>query len=177
MASGINTIEAATDPVGMPQLDFATFPNQIFWLVVSFVVLYFIISRIYLPRIGGVLEDRQNAIANDLNQAAELKQKAQDAETAYHAALAEARTEAHRIADEAKAVIKKDVEAAIAKAEIEISAKTAESEIRIKEIRSNALKSIEEVANTTAPEVVAAILPSATDAAALKAAITARMKG
>ena len=42
----------------MPQLDFSTFPNQIFWLVVTLVVIYLVLSRVALPRIGGILAER-----------------------------------------------------------------------------------------------------------------------
>ena len=168
---------AAEASVGMPQLDFATFPNQIFWLVVAIVVLYFIISKVALPRIGSVIDDRHNAVANDIEQAAEFKRKAEEAEAAYNAALADARSEAMRIAGEAKAEIKADVDAAIAKADAEIAAKSAESAVRIDEVRASAVKSIEEVAGVAAVDVVAAIMPSASDEKALKAAIAARLKG
>ena len=52
--------------VGMPQLDFSTWPNQIFWLLVTLVVIYFVLSKIALPRIGAVLADRKSTITNDL---------------------------------------------------------------------------------------------------------------
>jgi F-type H+-transporting ATPase subunit b len=162
---------------GMPQLDFTTFPNQIFWLVVAIVVLYVIISRVALPRIGSVIEDRQNAVANDIEQAAEFKRKAEEAEAAYNTALTEARAEAMRIAGEAKAEIKVDLDAAIAKADAEIAAKASESEVRINEIRDSALQAVEEVAGIAAVDIVAAIMPTAADDKALKAAIAARLKG
>lgn len=178
MASETTAVEHAAENVpGMPQLDFSTFPNQIFWLVVTFIILHLIISRVALPRIGSVLDDRSSAIANDIAQAAEFKTKAEDAKAAYEAALVEARSEAMRIAGEAKAEIKADLDAAIAEADAEISAKSAESAGRIDEIRKSSIKSIEEVANTAALDVVAAIMPSTSDAKALKAAIAARLKG
>ena len=59
--------------VGMPQLDFSTFPNQIFWLVLTLVVLYFILNRVALPRISGILHDRQRIIQADLNRAEEIR--------------------------------------------------------------------------------------------------------
>ena len=62
---------------GMPQLDFSTFPNQIFWLVVTLIVIYFLMSRIALPRIASVLAERHGAIQNDLDKAEEMKVKAQ----------------------------------------------------------------------------------------------------
>jgi len=170
-----HAVEASSP--GMPQLDFSTFPNQIFWLVVSIFVLYFIVSKVALPRIGSVIEDRHNAVANDIEQAAEFKRKAEEAEAAYNAALTEARAQAMQIAGEAKAEIKADVDVAIAKADAEIAAKAAESAGRIDEIRANALKAIEEVAGVAANDIVAAIMPTATDEKATKAAVAARLKG
>jgi len=83
---------------GMPQLDLAFWPNLIFWLVVTMVVLYFLLARIALPRIAGIMRDRHQTVANDLEAAAELKRKAEEAEAAYDKALAEARSEAQKIA-------------------------------------------------------------------------------
>ena len=94
---------AAESSAGMPQLDFSTFPNQIFWLVITLVVIYLVLSRVALPRIAEVLAARQGAITSDIATAEELKQKAANAEEAYEKALAEARAEAGRIAAEAKA--------------------------------------------------------------------------
>lgn len=167
--------DAAHSSGGLPQLDFSTFPSQIFWLVVSIVVLYYLMTRIALPRISTVLEERADAIADDLDRAEEFKQKAEEAEKAYEKALADARAEAQRIAEETKAEIQKDVDAAMAKADAEIDARTAESEKRIAEIRANALSAIEEVANDTAAAVVDAVLPGAGDAKAIKAAVSARV--
>lgn len=165
------------ESAGMPQLDFATFPNQIFWLVVALVVLYFIIARLAVPRISGVLEDRHSTIQNDLNRATQLKRDAEEAEAAYQAALAQAKAEAMRIAGEAKAAVQAQVDAATAKADAEISAKVAESETRIREIRDSALQSVSEVANATTGEIVNALLPGSADADAIRTAIEGRLKG
>ena len=94
---------------GMPQLDPAIFPNLIFWLVVALVALYFILSKVALPRIGTVMTERNDAISNDIEQAALLKRRAEEAEASYNAALAKARDEAHKIAAEAKAQIDKEL--------------------------------------------------------------------
>ena len=92
----------AAEKVGMPQLDFATYPNQIFWLVVALIAIYLILSRVALPRIGGILADRQGAITNDIAAAEDLKQKAVEAEAAYGKALTDGRSEASRIVAEAR---------------------------------------------------------------------------
>lgn len=185
MASGTTSVEHAADAAahgaeasgaGMPQLDFSTFPNQIFWLLVTLVVIYFVMSRIAIPRIGAVLAERAGTITNDIAAAEELKQKALAAEAAYEKALVDARAEASRIVAEAKAEIQAELDIELQKADAAISAKTAESEKAIAEIRAGAVKSVTAVAKDAAKEIVSALGGKA-DAKAVTAAVTARMKG
>ncbi len=162
--------------IGMPQLCGEWIPNQIFWLLVTLVVIYLVLSRIALPRIGAVLADRKSTITNDLAAAEELKQKAVEAEKAYNDALASARSEAAKIVAAAKAEIQKDLDAATAKADAEIAARAAESEETLAAIRDGAAAAVAEVARDTAGELLAA-LGGAADAKAVSAAVTARLKG
>ena len=171
------TANAAESAPGMPQLDFSTFPNQIFWLIVTLVVLYLVLSRVALPRIANVLSERHGAIQRDLDKAEEMKRSAIEAENTYNKALADARAKANDIVNEAKSEIQKDLDKAIAKADLEISAKAVESEKAISAIRDSAVQSVEEVANITANNIVDAILPEATDTKTIKAAVAARLKG
>jgi len=167
----------AGESVGMPQLDFSTFPNQIFWLVLSLIVVYFIVAKVILPRIGGVIEERHSVISDYIGQAADFKKQAEKAEADYETALKEARSSAQAIAAETKAEIQKELDKAVAKADAEISAKTAESEAAIAVIRESAVENVREVATATAGEIVSALMPSVSDDAAVAKAITARMKG
>ena len=160
----------------MPQLDISTWSNQIFWLLVVLAVIYWVLSRIALPRIGGVISDRQGAITGDLMAAEDFKLKAKEAEAAYDKALADARTEAQAIVARNRADIQAQLDQAIAKADAEISAKSAESESRIAEIRAGALDAVTEVAKDTAKELVAALGGKA-DARSITAAVTAKLKG
>ncbi len=161
---------------GLPQLDFSTFPNQIFWLVIALVAIYLILTRVALPRIGDVLAERSGTITNDVAAAEEFKLKAQEAEEAYNKALADARAEAQRIIGEAKAEIQADLDDATAKADAEIAAKSAESEKRIAEIRDGALAAIEDVAQDTAKEIVGTMGFSPDDKAVADA-VARRIKG
>jgi F-type H+-transporting ATPase subunit b len=161
--------------VGMPQLDVTTFANQIFWLVVAIVALYLILSRVALPRIGAVLAERRGTITNDIARAEELKLKAEEAETAYQKALADARAEASRIIDKAKAEMQAELDVALQKADAEIAARTAESEARIAEIRDSAADAVETVAKDTVSAVLAALGQKA-DGQAVNAAVEARIK-
>ena len=161
---------------GMPQLDFSTFPNQIFWLLVTLVVIYMILSRVALPRIGAVLAERQGTITNDIAAAEELKQRAIEAEAAYDKALADARSEAGKIVAQAKADIQGELDVQMAKADAEIAAQTAESEKAIADIQAGATDAVKAVAKDTANEIIAAFGGKA-DAKAVTVAVTARMKG
>ncbi len=166
----------AAEKGGMPQLDFSTFPNQIFWLLVTLVVIYWLLTRIALPRIAAVLADRQGTISGDLAAAEDYKLKAKDAENAYAKALADARAQAQKIIAETRAEIQKDLDAATAKADAEIAERVAQSEVKIGEIRAGALEAIDAVAKDTAAEIVAALGGKA-DTAAVAAAVGARVKG
>ena len=167
------TQEAAS---GMPQLNFETFPNQIFWLILSLIAIYLILSRVALPRIGAVLSERAGTITNDLAAAEDLKQQATEAEAAYDKALADARSEATRIADETRAEIQAELDAEMARADEQITARTSESEAAIAEIRAEATESVAQVARDTAQALVEALGVSA-DQSRIDAAVDARMKG
>jgi F-type H+-transporting ATPase subunit b len=175
MDSQVDELEVARETVGMPQLDFATFPNQIFWLVVTLVVIYLILDRVALPRIAAVLAERRGAITNDIARAEALKLQAEEAEVAYQKALADARNEAQRIVDKAKAEMQEQLDIALQKADAEIAARTAESERRLAEIRDNAAAAVEVVARDTAVAVLEAMGTTA-DAQAVDSAVAERLR-
>lgn len=162
--------------IGMPQLCGDWFPNQIFWLVITLVVIYLILSKIALPRIATVLAERQGTITNDIAAAEELMLQVKEAEASYNQALADARAEAQKIVAEAKADIQTELDKSIAEADAEIAVKTAESEKAIAEIRDTAMESVREVAQATAGDIVAALGGSA-DVKTIDAAVAAQMKG
>lgn len=162
--------------IGMPQLCPEWFGNQIFWLVIALLAIFFILSRIALPRIAAILAERQGTITNAIANAEDLKSKAAAAEEAYNKALADARAEAQAIAQETRNQIQADLDAAIATADAEIAEKTAESEKAIAEIRAGALESVSAVAQATTAELVSA-LGGSSDDASVSAAVADRMKG
>lgn len=166
----------AAEAAGMPQLEFSTFPNQIFWLIIALLAIYYILSKIALPRIEMVLAERRGTISNDIAAAEELKSQALEAEKAYEQALADARAESARIVAEAKAEIQVELDAATAKADAEISAKAAESEKAIAEIRAGAMEAVEVVAKDTAAALVGALGMQADDAS-IANAVSAKLKG
>ena len=174
------TLSACVDSygsaIGMPQLCGEWMSNQIFWLLITLMIIFFVLSRIALPRIATILTERQGTITNDIAAAEDLKAKAAAAEETYQQALIDARAEAARIVEATKAEIKADLDAAMATADAEITEKAKASEAVIADIRSNAMASVEEVAKATAKELVAALGGKA-DEKAINKAVDAHLKG
>ena len=142
----------------MPQFDPSTFTPQIFWLLVTFAVLFVAMWRHALPRISGILEARQQRIGSDLDKAAALKVETERVAAEYEKALVEAR-------DKAAAAIKRaDAEMATEAAQRhesfckELAARTGEAERRIAAARDQALGNIKTVAEETAGAATAKLI-------------------
>jgi F-type H+-transporting ATPase subunit b len=155
----------------MPQLDPSNFAPQIFWLVISFALLYLLMSRFALPRVGHILEERQGRIAGDLAAAAKLREDTEQAIADYEKALAEARARAQGIARQAREEIAADIAKQRASVDEQISAKTADAEKRITTLKDSAVGHIGEIAIETAEAIVARLLGKRPDSAELQGAI------
>lgn len=161
----------------MPQLDFATYAPQVVWLAITFIFLYIVMSRIALPRIGDVLEERQQRIADDLDQAEKLKADSEKALADYEAALDAARGKAHVIAAEMQE--KLAAEAAERKAEVdaELNARGKEAEARIAAARAEAMSNVRDIAVDVAASVVGKLLGNEPDGASIAKAVDAQLGG
>ena len=158
-----------------PPFDPAGFGSQLLWLAITFGALYLLMSRVALPRIGSIIETRRTRIEGDLKEAERLRQETEKAAAAYEAALAEARKNAHAIAEETRAGIKADIEGRRADVEAQLSKRVSEAEARILADKTAALANVGAIAAETAQAVVAKISGSAT-AAEAKAAVAAVSK-
>ena len=123
----------------MPQLDFSTFAPQLVWLAITFAVLYFIIAKFALPRIGGTIEQRSDKIANDLDRAQSLKDDVDKAIASYEQALAEAKSKAHAIAQETREKLGAEIEAERQRVDALISDKVTEAEAAIAKAKTKAM--------------------------------------
>jgi len=159
----------------MPQFDFASFVPQLIWLAISFITLYFVMSRIALPRIANVIEERRDRIANDLDQAEQLKLKTEEAIATYEQALAEARAKAHGIAQEARDKLSAEMDRERSAAERQVSEKTAEAEARIQASTTAALAHVNEVAADAAESIVQAMTGGRATKSEISAAIRKAM--
>ena len=138
----------------MPQLDIAFYAPQIFWLFITFAALYLLLARVALPRIGGVLEQRRDRIADDLDEAARFKAQTDDAIAAYEASLASAKTKASAIAQDTRDALGAETDKERHKVEAMLGEKAKEAEARIARTKEQAVANIKEVAADTAQAVV-----------------------
>lgn len=164
------------DKAGLPQLDLTTFASQIFWLAVSFAVLYFIISRIAAPKIGGVIEEREARIKGDLDAAADAKKASEAAIAGYEKALTDARGRAAKLSEEIRGKVVAEANARTEAAEKQLSADMQKAEGRIAEMRSGALARLSTIARDTAADIVQKLTGDSASAADLDAAVGAALK-
>lgn len=141
-----------------PPFDATTFPSQILWLAISFAALYFMMKKVALPRVGEILEERRDRIEGDLAEAERLRQKTDQAIASYEAALAEARSNAHAIAEAAREENKAKLDAARTKVEANLTKKVAAAEERIAETKTEALGHVSEIATETAQAIAAQLV-------------------
>jgi F-type H+-transporting ATPase subunit b len=155
----------------MPQLNFETFPSQLFWLAVTFIVLYILMSWIGLPRVTAAIDARRNRREADLTRAAELKSEAEAANAAFQRTMAQARAEAQaaikettdRLAAEAA-----ERQHALADA---LATQVNEAERRIAETKQQALSEVRGIAADVAQAVVEKLTGSAPNQARLASAV------
>jgi F-type H+-transporting ATPase subunit b len=156
-----------------PPFDSSTFPSQLLWLAITFGLFYLFLKKVVLPRIGGILEVRQDRIAQDLGEAARLKEEADAAVAAYEQELAEARARANTIGQDARDGAKAKAEAERKEVEASLETKLSEAEARIALIKDAAMRDVGQIAEETAGSIVRELIGSDADNAAVKAAVKA----
>jgi F-type H+-transporting ATPase subunit b len=171
------TTQAGTEVPGgdhasavFPPFETETFGGQLLWLAITFGLLYFLLSRLVLPRLTGIIEGRRESMARDLDEAAAMKTRAQEAGAAYENALAEAKTRAQSLAQETRnslaaesevkrKAIEADLADRLARSEASISARKAEAMVNVRAIARDTTAAIVERLTGRAPS------PQAVDAA------------
>jgi F-type H+-transporting ATPase subunit b len=154
---------------GFPPFQSQHFPSQILWLVLTFVLLYVLMSRIALPRIASIFAERSKHIGDDLAAAQRFKEQSEAANAAYQQSLANARARAQAIASETRDKHAAEADAANKKLEAQLHDKLAAAERSIATTRSGAMANVSGIAAETASAIVQRLIgttPSAQDVAA-----------
>jgi len=137
-----------------------TFASQLVWLALIFALLYLLMSKVALPRVGGIMAARQQTVDDDLAEARRLKEKSDEAIAAYEKALADARTRAQALANETRKTFAAEAEAARKALDATLNARIADAEKTIAATRAAAMANVNEIATTTAAAIVERLIGS-----------------
>ncbi|WP_295556383.1 F0F1 ATP synthase subunit B' [uncultured Hyphomicrobium sp.] len=154
LAAGTSTALAEG---GLPQLKTEDFSPQLFWLVVTFLLLFWVMSKIALPRIGEVIEERKDRIQRDLAAAERLKGETEKALSAYEKALSDARGNASSIARQTRDTLNAEVDKERKAVEDQLAKKLADAEASIGATKDKALASVKDIAGDTVTAIVGAL--------------------
>ena len=137
-----------------PPFDLTYFPSQLFWLAVTFAALYWVLSSMILPRLSANLERRSDTIADDLDEAAQLNEQAEEAKQALEVSLAQARTKARETAAKAEAAMADEIAAETRKVDATIDQKLEAAEVHINKVRTEAMANVQTVAGDAASSIL-----------------------
>ena len=177
MAETTAHTEAPGESHAFPPFESQHFPSQLFWLALTFILLYMLMARIALPRIGGILADRSKHISDDLAAAQRFKDQSEAANTAYQKSLADARARAQAIANETREQQAAEADATNKKLEARLHDKLATAERSIAATRSAAMGNVAGIAADTAAAIVERLIgaaPAQGDVAAAVAEVSKR---
>jgi F-type H+-transporting ATPase subunit b len=150
--------ESGAQPKVFPPLDAGTFVPQLVWLALTLGLLYVLLRRVVLPRVGEAIEERADRIKRDLEQAEKLKGETEDALANYEQALAEARAKSNAMAKSMRDKLTAEVDKERAKVDAAIAAKLSEAERRIADTKGKALGSVGDIAGDVAGAIIARLI-------------------
>jgi len=176
MAETTASTEAPGGHGGFPPFQRENFPSQLIWLAVTFVLLYVLMSRLALPRIAGILADRDKRIADDIAAANRFKEQSDTAHAAYEKALADARARAQAIANETREREAAAAEETNKRLEAQLHERLAAAEKSIAATRTAAMGNVGTIAGDTASAIVQRLIGTAPAANDVAAAVNETMK-
>ncbi|GJD95938.1 F0F1 ATP synthase subunit B family protein [Methylobacterium iners] len=156
---------------GFPPFQSHTFLSQLIWLALAFGLLYYLMAKIALPRIQGILHDRATRLSGDLDEAHRMKAEAEAAGAAYERALSEAQSKARAISADTRNSVAQETDARRKSLEAELNERLVASEATIKSRTAEAMGSVRGIAAETASAIVERLTGHSPDQAALNRAL------
>ena len=166
----INTDLYAAE-AGMPQLDPTYWASQAFWLVLIFAILYISISKFYLPKIKDNLDNRENKIKEDLENASKFKEQSEAKLKEYKIILENAKKEVVKIHFESKNILDKDINSKKKTIEKEIEKEISKATKEIIEFKKNSLSSIQKISENIASDIIKNISGDKLNESSVKAVV------
>ena len=156
---------------GMPQLDPTYWASQAFWLVLVFTILYISISKFYLPKIKDNLDNRENKIKEDLENANKFKEQSEAKIKEYNTILENAKKEVLKIHFESKSALDKDIQSKKVSMEKEIEKETLKAQKAISELKKNSISSIQIISGSIVSNIIENISGDKLNESSIKATV------
>jgi F-type H+-transporting ATPase subunit b len=176
ITTSVEHVPASEHDGGFPPFQPQTFASQLVWLAIAFVLLYVLMSRLALPRVASIIEDRQKRIAGDLADAERLKQESDAAVAAYEKALADARARAQTIANETREKQQAQADATRKTLEAGLNAKLADAEKSIAATKQAAMANVRAIAEDAARAIIERLIGTAPNDKAVAEAVADVLK-
>lgn len=176
MAESNTHTEVPTGHREFPPFQKDTFASQLFWLAITFALLYVVMSKLALPRVGSIIEARRARIDGDLASANELKTSADAAMASYEKSLAEARNRAQGIGNETRDRLNAEAEKNRKVLDEQLNIKLAEAEKTIAANRTSAMTNVRSIATDAASAIVARLIGMAPAETAVASAVDSILK-
>ena len=168
--TAINTNLFAAE-AGMPQLDTTYWASQAFWLILVFTILYFSISKLYLPKIKDNLDNRESKIKEDLENANKFKEQSEAKAKEYSVILENAKKEISKMHYDSKTILEKDIQSKKEAMEKEIEKKILKAQKEISELKKNSISSINDISGSIASDIIENISGDKLNEDSVKAAV------
>ena len=168
--SAINTYLYAAE-AGMPQLDPTYWASQGFWLILIFTILYISISKFYLPKIKDNLDNRENKIKEDLENANKFKEQSEAKLKEYEIILENAKKEVSKIHFESKNILDKEIQSKKDMIEKDIEKELVKAQKDITELKKNSISSIQKISENIAANIIENISGEKLNESSIKAAV------
>ena len=169
-ALAINT-DLFSAEAGMPQLNPKYWASQAFWLILIFIILYISIAKFYLPKIKNNLDNRENKIKDDINDANKFKELSESKFKEYEKILADAKKEVIKIQIESKNILDKDIQSKKVAMEKEIENEISKAQKEIDELKKSSLKDIRNISENITSSIIENISGDKLNESSVKAAV------
>ena len=156
---------------GMPQLDPKYWASQAFWLILIFIILYISIAKFYLPKIKNNLDNRENKIKDDLDDANKFKELSETKFKEYEKIIEDAKKEVIKIHIDQKNLLDKDIQSKKVAIEKEIENEILKAQKEIDELKKNSLSDIRNISENIASSIIENISGDKLNESSIKAAV------
>ncbi len=169
--AGTEVSGQAHKDVGFPAFDTKTYPGQLLWLAITFGALYLMMSKVIVPRMKSIFDERNAILNRDLQRAEAARVRAEEAGKAYETSLAEARNNAHSLAQAAHARLTAETEMRRKALEEELAGRMTEANATIAKTKAKAMKNVRSIAAETTTTLIEHIIDKTPTSEAVDAAL------